>query len=192
MPLSALISWVTFQRQQLEGGIKGRPTKRGIACCHGPGIGKAGSASGGLPLSAAIRVRCAAHRLTSACYPGIDFDEAGGYLTSLMWGKLRHIAVVLVVALGLIVPGVAMASVGPSSCQAAHAGCMSGGSHHHAKQSGSPCQAICPPIAALPTPASITRPVLWTAREFTVSAAGIPLGRDVTPDPLPPRPLSPI
>ena len=113
-----------------------------------------------------------------------------------MWSRLRHLVVAIVVALGLTVPGMAMASggmfAGHSPCQAAHVGCADAGGNHHAKLSGSPCRVVCVPTAALPTPGLVIRPVLWAAQVFTANPAAIPLGRGVAPDPLPPRPLPPI
>ena len=113
-----------------------------------------------------------------------------------MLGRLRHLVVAVVVALGLIVPGMAMAaadgSTSHSVCQAAHGGCADGGRIHHAIPSGGHCRVACIPIATLPDPGLVVRPVVWTLRAFIADQAGVPPGRSVAPDPLPPRPLPPI
>ena len=122
--------------------------------------------------------------------------QGDGAIWSTMWSRLRLLVVAMVVALGLIVPGMAMASggmsAGHSPCQAAHAGCADAGGNHHTKLSGSPCRVVCVPTAALRTPGFVIRPVLWAAQVFNANPTGIPLGRSVAPDPLPPRPLPPI
>jgi len=109
---------------------------------------------------------------------------------------LRRLVVAVVVALGLVVPGVAMASAGMSTshslCQAAHGGCADAGHAHHAMPSSAHCRVACVPTATLPDRDLVARPVVWTLQAFIADQAGMPPGRSVAPAPLPPRPLPSI
>ena len=113
-----------------------------------------------------------------------------------MLDRLRHLVVAVIVALGLLVPGMAVAtagiSTGDSLCQAAPGGCADAGHIHHAMPSGAHCRVACIPTATLPDRGLLVRPVVWTLPAFIVHQASMPPGRSVAPDPLPPRPLPPI
>ena len=113
-----------------------------------------------------------------------------------MLDRLRQLVVAVIVALGLIVPGMAMAaagiSTGHSRCQAAPGGCADASRIHHAMPSGAHCRVACIPTATLPDRDLVARPVVWTLQAFIADQAGMPPGRSVAPDPLPPRPLPSI
>lgn len=109
-----------------------------------------------------------------------------------MLRKLRSIAVVIAIALGLIALGMGMPAMASGGANIANSGCLltqstcpgSGMDQHLGMQS---CQLPCVAPAALPRPAFAAVPVVWTAPEFAPRASGLPPGLNPTPDPFPPR-----
>lgn len=107
-----------------------------------------------------------------------------------MWRRVRSIAVVIAIALGLITQGtgaLAMASSAANSeCPLAHGKCPGSGMVGHVGMQ--PCQLPCLAPATLPSPNAMAVPVAWTGHRFALSAGGIPPGLNPAPDPFPPRP----
>jgi hypothetical protein len=109
-----------------------------------------------------------------------------------MLRKLRSIAVVIAIALGLIAQGMGMpamasggANIAKSDCQLMQSKCLGSGMDQHLGMQI--CQSPCVAPAALPRPTFAAVPVVWTEPEFAASASGLPPGLNPTPDPFPPR-----
>ena len=149
-----------------------------------------------MPSPAALRHDCFFIHPPSGAAGRSLIRRAETAISLTMLDRLRHLVVAVVVALGLIVPGMAMAaadsSTGHSLCQAAHRGCADAGRIHHAIPGGAHCRVACIATATLPDRGLVVRPVVWTLQAFIADQAGMPPGRSVAPDPLPPRPLPPI
>ena len=107
-----------------------------------------------------------------------------------MWRRVRTIAVVIAIGLGLIsqvmgVPAIA-SSAAKSECPLAHGKCPGSGMAGHIGMQ--PCQPPCLAPATLPGANAMAAPAAWTEHRFALSAGGIPAGLNPAPDPLPPRP----
>jgi|GEM_PF-3412943 hypothetical protein len=106
-----------------------------------------------------------------------------------MWRRLRSIAVVAAVILGLFAQVIAVpamaASVVKSECAMAHGKCpMPGTTKHLGMQ---PCQPPCVIPGMLLGPQVVAIPIVWARHLFATRAAGLPPGLNPAPDPYPPR-----
>ena len=131
--------------------------------------------------------------------PAIRFRSGSGLIGradgSISWPMLRGLralAVIIVVALGLIAQGVgmpAMAASGPgtarSECRSASGVCPgSGMTHHlHVQHCAFPCIAVPP----LPGPGLAVLSLAWPGQVYAAKADGLPPGMSLAPDPFPPR-----
>lgn len=106
-----------------------------------------------------------------------------------MWRRLRSIAVVAAVILGLLAQGIAVpamaSSVVKSECAMAHGQCPVPGAPQHPGMQ--PCQPPCVIPGMLPGPSLTVVPIAWARHQFAVSAAATLPGLTPAPDPFPPR-----
>ena len=131
--------------------------------------------------------------------PAIRFRSGSGLIGradgSISWPMLRGLralAVIIVVALGLIAQGVgmpAMAASGPgtarSECQSAPSVCPSSGMTHHLHVQR--CAVPCITVPALPGLSLAALSLPWTRQVYAAKAHGLPPGLSLAPDPFPPR-----
>lgn len=105
---------------------------------------------------------------------------------------LRALAVIIVVALGLIAQGVGMPAMAASSSGTARSECQStpgvcpgsGMTHHlHVQRCAVPCITV-PPLPELSL-AALSLP--WARQVYAAKADGLPPGLSLAPDPFPPR-----
>ncbi len=123
---------------------------------------------------------------------GLIGQVDGSMLRPMLRG-LRALAVIIVVALGLIAQGVAgvpaMAASGlgtaGSECQSLSGVCPGSGMTHHLHVQR--CSVACFAVPALPGPSLAVLSLTWPGQVYAVKTDGLPPGLSLAPDPFPPK-----